>query len=133
MAFVDEVPTAVVGPMSDLMFAVLTIGNIPFAVMLIATAVVSLRTKAFPAWLGWLSAGTAAVHLAAAFGIVAGSGLLSSGGSVSYVAYALMVAWILATTIIMIGRIGRLPAEAAHLPADAGPSALVPCSASARR
>jgi hypothetical protein len=50
MAFVDEVPTAVVGPMSDLMFAVLTIGNIPLAVMLIATAAVSLRTKAFPAW-----------------------------------------------------------------------------------
>jgi hypothetical protein len=118
MAFVDDVPTAVAGPMSDLMFAVLTIANIPIGVMLIATAVVSLQTKAFPAWLGWLSVGTAAAHLAAAFGIVAGSGPLSPGGSVSYMAYVLMVAWILATTIVMIRRIGHVPAEAARLPAD---------------
>lgn len=118
MAFVDDVPTGVVGPMSDLMFAVLTIGNIPIAVMLIATAVVSLQAKAFPAWLGWLSVGTAAAHLAAAFGIVAGSGPLSPGGSVSYVAYGLMVAWILATTIVMIRRIGRSSAAATTQRAD---------------
>lgn len=122
MAVVDEVPTAVAGPMSDLMFAVLTIGNIPIAVMLIATAVVSLQTKALPAWLGWLSVGTAAAHLAAAFGIVASSGPLSPGGSVSYGAYVLMVAWILATTIVMVRRIGRLSADATPLLAD-GPTA----------
>jgi len=108
--------------MSDLMFAVLTIGNFPIAVMLIATAVVSLQTKALPAWLGWLSVGTAAAHLAAAFGIVASSGPLSPGGSVSYGAYVLMVAWILATTIVMVRRIGRLSADATPLLAD-GPTA----------
>jgi hypothetical protein len=122
MAVVDDVPTAVAGPMSDLMFAVLTIGNIPIAVMLIATAVVSLQTKALPAWLGWLSVGTAAAHLAAAFGIVASSGPWSPGGSVSYGAYVLMVAWILATTIVMVRRIGRVSADATPLLAD-GPTA----------
>jgi hypothetical protein len=49
MASVQELPPALVGTMSDLMFALLTIGDMPIAVMLIATAVVSLQAKAFPA------------------------------------------------------------------------------------
>jgi hypothetical protein len=80
--------------------------------------VVSLQAKAFPAWLGWPSLGAAAVHLAAAFGIVAESGPLTQGGSVSYVAYVLMVVWLLSATIVMIRRIGRLPAGVAPQRAD---------------
>jgi len=105
----DQLPQELVGAMSDLMFAVLTIGNVPLAVMLSAVAAVSLQAKAFPAWLGWLSAAAAAAHLIRVFGIVADSGPLAQGAWFTYVAYLLMVAWLLATTIVMVSRIGQRP------------------------
>ena len=42
--------------MINTMSAMLTIANLPLAVMLLAVAVVSLRHRAFPFWLGWLAA-----------------------------------------------------------------------------
>lgn len=93
--------------MSDLMFAVLTIGNVPLAVMLSAVAVVSLQAKAFPVWLGWLSVAAAAAHVIGALGIVTDSGPLAQGAWFTYVTYLFMVAWLLATTIVMVSRIGR--------------------------
>jgi hypothetical protein len=107
MTSVSEVPPGLVGTMSDLMFALLTIGNVPLAVLLGATGVLSLQAKAFPAWLGWLSLVAAATHLVVAFGIVVQTGPVAPGGAVTYVAYPLMVAWVLATTIVMIRRIGN--------------------------
>jgi len=115
MASVQELPPALVGTMSDLMFALLTIGDLPIAVMLIATAVVSLQAKAFPVWLGWLSATAAAAHLVVALGIVVDSGPLAPGGGFTYAAYLLMVAWLMSTTIVMIRRIGK-PTPATTVP-----------------
>jgi hypothetical protein len=59
---------------------------------------------ALPAWLGWLSATAGAVHLVVPFGIVLDSGPLAPGGALTYVAYLLMVAWLLTTTIVVIRR-----------------------------
>jgi len=70
MAAVEALPPELVGTMSDLMFAVLTIGDLALAMMLIVTALVSLQTTAFPAWLEWLSLIAAAAHVVVAFGIV---------------------------------------------------------------
>jgi hypothetical protein len=106
MSSVSEVLPELVGTMSDLMFALLTIGNVPLAVLLGATGVLSLQAKAFPTWLGWLSLVTAATHLVIAFGIVVETGPLAPGGLVTYVAYPLMVTWVLATTTVMIRRTG---------------------------
>jgi hypothetical protein len=67
---VDALSPELVGTISDLMFAVLTIGDLALAMMLIVTALVSLQTTAFPAWLEWLSLIAAAAHVVVAFGIV---------------------------------------------------------------
>lgn len=107
MTSVSEAPPDLVGTMSDLMFALLTVGNVPLAVLLGATGMLSLQAKAFPAWLGWLSLVAAATHLVVAFGIVVETGPLAPGGLVTYAAYPLMVTWVLATTIMMIRRFGK--------------------------
>jgi hypothetical protein len=93
-----------------------TVANVSLAVMLIAVAVVSFRTKAFPAWLGWLSVAAAAVQLAPAFGIVADSGPLAADGWLAaYAPYPLYVVWLAAATTVMVTRLGR-PARATMIP-----------------
>jgi len=44
---------------ADLGYVMLTVANVPIAVMYVAVAVVSLRDRAFPPWLGWLSVAAA--------------------------------------------------------------------------
>lgn len=44
---------ATAGMAVDLGYVMLTLANLPMAVMYAAVAIVSLRAKAFPVWLGW--------------------------------------------------------------------------------
>ncbi len=98
------------------MGAVFTVANLPLAVMLIAVAVVSFRTRAFPAWLGWLSVAAAAAQLAPSFGMILDSGPLAADGWLAaYVPYPLYVVWLAAATTAMIRRIGR-PAQTVVVP-----------------
>jgi len=102
----DLTPT-VAGIFGDLAYALSVIAYVPMAMMLAAVAVVSLRTGAFPKWLGWLSAAVAATNLFMSFGIAVDSGLLVPGGGATYVLYALMPVWLLSVTTVMFVRIGK--------------------------
>src|SRR6266511_5118943 len=107
-----DVAPALVGTMD----ALFTVANLPLAVMLIAVAVVSFRTRAFPAWLGWLSVAAAAAQLAPSFGMILDSGPLAADGWLAaYVPYPLYVVWLAAATTAMIRRIGR-PAQTVVVP-----------------
>jgi hypothetical protein len=108
---------ALAGMMGDLTYSLSVVAYVPMAIMLAAVAVVSLRTRAFPAWLGWLSASIAAANLFMSFGIVVDTGLLVPGGGLTYVLYALMTVWLVAVTTVMVVRLGK-PAGAMAL-ADA--------------
>jgi hypothetical protein len=92
---------------SNLGYALSVIAYVPLAVMLAAVAVVTLRTRALPVWIGWLSAVTAATYLILTAGIAIDSGPLALGGWATYVPYTLMVIWVAATTTAVILRLGR--------------------------
>ena len=93
--------------LTDLGWVMIIVANIPLAVMFFAVAAVSLRTRVFPVWLGWLAvvAGVAAVLLS--FAVVDPSGPLAPQGWASYVLYPASIVWLLPATTVMIRRIGR--------------------------
>ncbi len=92
---------------SNAILALSVIGYVPVAVMLAAVAVVSLRDRAFPAWLGWLSAFAAMAHVVMSIGLVVEGGPLVPGGTLTYGLYAVTLLWLVATTTVMVVRSGR--------------------------
>jgi hypothetical protein len=99
-----EVAPALVGTMG----ALFTVAGLPLAVMLVAVAVVSFRTWAFPVWLGWLSLVAAAAQLAPLFGFVLDGGPLAADGWLAvYGPYPLYVLWLASATTAMVRRIGQ--------------------------
>src|SRR6266487_4842902 len=96
--------------LTDLGWVMLIVANIPLAVMFFAVAVVSLRTRVFPVWLGWLAvlAGAAAALLS--FAVVDPSGPLAPQGWASYLLYPASIVWLVPAATVMIRRIGRHPA-----------------------
>lgn len=110
-----DVEPALAGMISDLTYALSVIAYIPMAVMLAAVAVVSLRTRALPVWLGWLSAVAAATNLSMSLGLVVDSGPLVPGGGLTYVLYLLAAVWLVAATTVMVVRLGK-PTSATVIP-----------------
>jgi hypothetical protein len=102
-----DVAPGLAGMIGDLTYALSVIAYVPMAIMLAAVAVISWRTGVLPAWLGWLSAITAATNLCMSLGIVVDSGPLVPGGTLTYALYALMVVWLVAVTTVMVVRLGR--------------------------
>lgn len=86
---------------SDIGLALATIADIPVAVLVIAVAVLSLRDKVLPTWLGWLSVLVAVAHLAAWVGVGTDGGPLSPGGWATFVIYPVFVGWLIAITTVM--------------------------------
>ncbi|MCZ7571676.1 MAG: hypothetical protein M5U01_24260 [Ardenticatenaceae bacterium] len=124
-----DIGPALAGMVSDLIYALSVIAYVPMTMMLAAVAVVSLRTRVFPAWLGWLSAVIAAADLFMSLGIVVDSGPLVPGGGLTYVLYVLMVVWLVAVTTVMVVRLGKpastmaIPDTPVDLQGQIGPSA----------
>ena len=105
-----EVPPALFATMG----AVFAVANLPLAVMLAAVAVVSVRSGAFPAWLGWVSAAAAAASLVLALAVAAASGPLAAGGWLNTALYAAFVAWLVPTTIVMVRQAARPRPDTVH-------------------
>ncbi len=104
MGATPELPPVLAGLMGDLTYALSVIAYVPMAILLAAVAVVSWRYKAFPSWLGWLSAAAAVVNLLMSAGIVADAGPLVPGGALTYVLYFLTAVWQVAVPTVMIVR-----------------------------
>jgi hypothetical protein len=85
-------------------WALSVVAYVPFAVLVAATAVVSLRHRALPTWIGWFSALVAGAHIVMFIGIAADSGPLVPGGALTYVLYGLALVWLISvTTVIVVG------------------------------
>ncbi|GIF02176.1 hypothetical protein [Paractinoplanes rishiriensis] len=84
------------------MNAVFTVANLPLVVMLLAVAVVSLRHRAFPPWLGWLAAVSAGAQTLLWMATVVESGPLAANGWLSLALYPFFVLWLLPATAIMV-------------------------------
>jgi hypothetical protein len=95
---------ALVGTM-DAMFL---IANLPLAVMLLAVAVVTFRTSALPAWLGWLTIAAAVAQVVPVLGIALDGGPLAADGWVSaYLPYPLYALWLACTAVVTVARLGE--------------------------
>ncbi len=99
----DAGQPALVGTMD----ALFVVANLPLAVMLVAVAVVTFRTAALPAWLGWLSIVAALAQLVPVLGIAMNGGPLAADGWLSaYLPYPLYALWLACTTIVTVARLG---------------------------
>lgn len=98
----DNLPPDTTAIVNDIGLALATIADVPLAVLLVATGVLSFRSASLPQWLGWLSMPAAAVHLIAWFGIVTDSGPLAPGGWATFAVYPVFVVWLLAIITVMI-------------------------------
>jgi hypothetical protein len=97
-----------------IMDALFVVANLPLAVMLIAIAVLTLRTASLPAWLGWLALLAAATQLIPVCGIVIDGGPLAADGWVSaYLPYPLYALWLASTAVVTTLRVGKAPASLA--------------------
>jgi hypothetical protein len=81
---------------------VFTIANLPLAVMLVAVAIVSLRHRAFPRWLGWLAVVAAGAQAMLWLATVVESGPLASDGWLSFALYPFFMIWLVPATVIMV-------------------------------
>lgn len=85
---------------------------LPLGVMLLATAIVAIRTGALPRWLGWASAVVALGLL----GALSAAVVSPSPPEWVFLAMLLFALWTVATSIALIRRAGEpYPVETAHL------------------
>jgi hypothetical protein len=113
----DPVEPTIAALFSNATLALSVIAYIPMAAMLAAVAVVSLRDRAFPAWLGWLSVFAAMAHVLMSIGLVVEGGPLVPGGTLTYGLYAVSLLWLVATTTVMVVR-SSSPRKAAQRQPD---------------
>lgn len=95
---------AEVGLLADLTLLGATVSAFPTVVSVGAFALLILRTRLLPGWIGWLGIVVAAAHLAAA-GSFAADGPLSPSGVPVYVAPFLFYIWmVVAAASLLVGR-----------------------------
>jgi hypothetical protein len=78
----------------------------PIVVLAGASAIVILRTKAFPGWLGWLGGGVAVAALSRGTAFFVESGPFSSGGVLETLGVAAFLLWLLLMSILLVRRVG---------------------------
>jgi hypothetical protein len=102
--------------LADLEGVLSNTANLPLGVMFAAVAVVSLRTKVFPTWLGWLAVLAALAMFTLTFTVVAASGPLAPQGWATYVLLLPPTLWFVPAPIIMHRRAGAAGAAASNDP-----------------
>ena len=81
--------------------------SFPTAVFFTAVALVSGRTKALPAWLGWFSWLIVPVALVGGAAVFTDEGAFAPGGMFGYVVFGLLILWFLAAGFVLMQRVGR--------------------------
>jgi hypothetical protein len=90
---------ALVATASDLVFS-------PVVAFTGASALVILRTKALPGWLGWLGIVVAVLSLSRGTAFFVESGPFSSAGVLESVAIMAFLLWLLLMSILLVRRVG---------------------------
>jgi hypothetical protein len=92
--------TTAAGAIEDL--CLVTLADLPLAVMFAAIAALSLGPRAYPAWLGWIAAAAAAAVLISTFSLVPVSGPLSPLGWLTSLLRLVPALWHIPAAVIMI-------------------------------
>jgi hypothetical protein len=88
--------------LQDMAAVIFMLSLLPLAVLLLPTAVLSIRAGALPRWLGWLALLVAVADLAAG-----GSGLMFGAAAFSGLPLVLFTFWTLLSSIVLTRRAGR--------------------------
>jgi hypothetical protein len=86
--------------------------SFPVAVLVAATSVVVLRTKALPQWYGQVGALIALLFLGLAGVVTRSTGAFSPTGAFGLYGFLLFLAWTLVTSILLVQRVGKGAASA---------------------
>lgn len=81
--------------------------SFPTAAFFTAVALVSGRTKALPAWLGWFSWLIVPVALVGGASVFFDEGAFAPGAKFGYVVFGLLILWFLAAGFVLMQRVGR--------------------------
>lgn len=79
----------------------------PFAAMILATAVITMRKGAFPRWFGALGYVAAIACLVAGVGVSTATGAFSATGAVGILGTALSMVWMLVASVLLFQRVGK--------------------------
>ena len=93
----------------DLSNALFGMAGVGFAVLFGAASCSAARSGALPAWLYWLGSVTAVVQMLGLVTLFAESGALAAGGAIVYVGPLLALAFVLATSVVLMRRDGVPP------------------------
>lgn len=85
----------------------LAFSSFAFVVFALATAVISGRHRALPAWLGWFSWLVALTTLVGSLAIFNETGAFAIGGAYTNIAFGLFFLWFLALSAMLTQRAGR--------------------------
>jgi hypothetical protein len=96
------IPGPTAGVLADLGYAVLALANAPIAVMFAALGVGIVRSRALPAWLGWLALTAACASALLAIAVIAPTGALAPQGWLSYTLYPVSIVWLTATGVVLL-------------------------------
>ena len=81
--------------------------SFPIAALFGAIALVSGRTKALPAWLGWYAWILVPAAVIGGGAVFLDSGAFAPGGIFGYVTFGLFLLWFLGASLILMQRVGR--------------------------
>jgi hypothetical protein len=100
-------PAELTDALSDLATHLYNGSAFGFFVLVLATTLVSGRTKVFPAWLGWLGWLIALLILTSTLTVVVDSGPFATGEIVSILGFFGFFLWFLALAITLTMQVGR--------------------------
>jgi hypothetical protein len=107
-----RIPPEVAAAVADLCLVTLNLANLPAAVMFLAIALLSLRLRAYPRWLGWTAAAAATASFISTFSLIPPDGPLSPTGAVTTALRLVPLLWYVSAAVVMLRRSG-VPARAA--------------------
>jgi len=103
----QNAPAELTDAFSDLATHLYNGAAFAFFVLVLATTLISGRTKVFPAWLGWFGWLVALLTLAASLTVVYDTGLFSTGEIVSILSFFGFFLWFLALSIVTMQQVGK--------------------------
>lgn len=89
---------------NEVAFAVFGLAALPTAGMLVAFALATFRTHAFPRWLAWVALVGAVAYLALSLQVVIDTGLFAPDSVVTFLPYPFHMLWLTGTSLVMLLR-----------------------------
>gem|GEM_PF-1650622 len=98
----SSVAPGVASALEDLGLTTLAVANLPLVVMFTALAILSLRKRAFPTWLGWIAVFTAITSLLSVTSLIPADGALSPLGWLTNLLRLVPLVWYIPAATAMI-------------------------------